>query len=369
VRLSEGGNILAEDAYDGRNRRAVKKSYSGGALTETRHLYHSEDWQVIEERVEAAMGANRQWVWGLRYLDDLVLRDRDNDLDGSLEERLYCLQVGSWNVTAIADEAGEVQERYLYDAYGTRVILTAAFLPTTSSGFGWETSFGGYRFDSSSGLYSVRNRFYASVLGVFLCRDPFVSRGKPRSLDGFSEYTKPSYRETSPSNLYRYTRNNPIPFTDPFGLFDWGYATIGGIAGAVFATGAVIVTAPVSLPTLVIVGVGAAGGLAGGYLAGEFASSPTQAAAIGAAAGTVVGVACGKLLPVLLPPAVFVGANPQIQQQIAEKQQQYIEAYRSWQAALNSSALTLASTYKDQVDKLAKEIQKLGGSIPVIPPP
>src|SRR5262249_13146584 len=41
-----------------------------------RHYYYSDSWQVLEERIGPTDAPERQFVWGLRYLDDLVLRER-----------------------------------------------------------------------------------------------------------------------------------------------------------------------------------------------------------------------------------------------------------------------------------------------------
>ena len=66
-------DTVAEYQYDGANRRTVQKSYAGGVLDETRHLYYTQpsQWQVVEERVDAETDPDRQFVWGLRYIDDL----------------------------------------------------------------------------------------------------------------------------------------------------------------------------------------------------------------------------------------------------------------------------------------------------------
>ena len=68
-----------------------------------------------------------QNLWGLRYIDDLILRDRDSDSNGTLDERLYCLQDPNWNVIAVAGTDGAVVERYSYTAYGTPAFLTSVF--------------------------------------------------------------------------------------------------------------------------------------------------------------------------------------------------------------------------------------------------
>jgi RHS repeat-associated protein len=201
VKVADGASLVAQYAYDGARRRTVKLTYSGGLLSETRDLYYSEPgrWQVVEERVGGSSAANRQFVWGQRYPDDLVLRARDSTGGGTLNERLYALQDPNWNVTAVADGTGAVQERYGYDAYGVVAFLTPAFSARGSSSYGSEVLYAGYRWDSETGLYQVRRRAYAPHLGCWLQRDPL----------GYG---------TLDTNLYRYIGNRPTIVTDPSGL-------------------------------------------------------------------------------------------------------------------------------------------------------
>ena len=203
---------------DGRNHRIVTKTYASGLLDEVRHAYYTEDWQLLEERL-ATPAANpqslipaAQFVWGVRYTDDLVLRDRDADESSStgslgqagsgLEERLYAMQDANWNVVAIADTSGAVQERYVYSAYGTPKFLTAAFVPRSpnASGFAWETLFAGGWLCLATLLYSYRRRSYVSSLGRFGGRDPIGYAGG--------------------ENPYQYTSGGPINRTDPLGTCD-----------------------------------------------------------------------------------------------------------------------------------------------------
>ena len=87
VRLVDGSDTVAEYAYDGAKHRTVKKTYVSGVLDETRHFYYTEPakWQVIEERIDSSSDPDRQFVWGLHYVDDLILRSRDTNTNGSLD--------------------------------------------------------------------------------------------------------------------------------------------------------------------------------------------------------------------------------------------------------------------------------------------
>jgi hypothetical protein len=107
---------IAEYAYDARNFRVLKKTYSGGSLDETRHFYYNNDWQCLEERVETSTHADRHFVWGFRYDDDLVVRERDTSVPatGTLDERLYALQDPNWSLVAIAATDGAIYERYTF---------------------------------------------------------------------------------------------------------------------------------------------------------------------------------------------------------------------------------------------------------------
>ncbi len=196
------GQTVQENAYDGRTFRVVKKSYTAGVLSETRQLFYSTGWQVVEKRVGAATAAERQFVWGLRYLDDLIVRDRDTTGGGSLIERLYALQDANWNVMAISNSAGVTQERYAYSSYGTPVVSTGTIGTRSSSSYLWEVLYGGYRSDSSSDLYSNRHRTYVPLAGIWLARDLIVYSGED-------------------FNLYQYCQSAPQMFVDSLGLVMW----------------------------------------------------------------------------------------------------------------------------------------------------
>ena len=204
VKVADGANTVAEYQYDGDNRRIVKKLYSGGSLSQTRHIYLSVQNQVLEERIDSSTSTDRQFTWGSRYIDDLVLRSRDTDTNGSLDETVYAMQDANWNITALADTSGAVVERFVCFSYGRSTVLDANFTLDLDglSDYEWEYRFTSREYDTETGLHYFRARYYHDGFGRFIGRDPI----------GF---------EGSEWNLFEFTNSNPSSRRDPYGLWGW----------------------------------------------------------------------------------------------------------------------------------------------------
>src|SRR5258708_24398544 len=99
--------------YDGSNTRSYLANGFLARITDsdaaTDDSYCSAVWQVVEDQLHHTGGglfaSKYQYVWGLGYVDDLVLRD-DSSTSGSLGasssglgERLYVQQDANFNVT------------------------------------------------------------------------------------------------------------------------------------------------------------------------------------------------------------------------------------------------------------------------------
>ena len=181
VKVADGTTTIAEYAWDGSNRRIVKKIYAAGVLDETRHIYLSRSNQVLEERVDTSTSADRQFTWGTRYIDDLVLRTRDTDANGTLDESLYALQDANWNAAALVSSTGTVVERFRYTPYGRSTVLDANFAADADgiSDYDWEYRFTSREYDSETALHYFRARFCHDGMGRFVGRDPleFVDGG------------------------------------------------------------------------------------------------------------------------------------------------------------------------------------------------
>ncbi len=114
-----------ENVYDARRYRIRKDTYTSGTLSESRRYYYTPGWQCLEKRTGTTTTAERQFVWGLRYIDDLILRDRATANNGTIKQRRYVLQDGNWNTIALCDITGFVTERFAHSACGTPVFMTS----------------------------------------------------------------------------------------------------------------------------------------------------------------------------------------------------------------------------------------------------
>ncbi len=215
VRVTRAGKRVAEFEYDGLGRRVLKRTFDQyGNLLESRHFYYSDDWRLLEERVEQPgkkpwQGrVERRYVWGARGLDDLILRDRDAEqpLDGNTDERLYVLGDANGNVVSLyhvphpsgaGGSAQRIVERAEFAPYGQPHFMSPNFASRAQSAYDWNILFGGYYFDKETGLYLVRNRMYHPLYGRWLQTDPL----------GFAD----SY------NLYQYCYSSPLSYLDPTG--------------------------------------------------------------------------------------------------------------------------------------------------------
>ncbi|MCX7386430.1 MAG: hypothetical protein NTX48_07160 [Planctomycetales bacterium] len=201
VLITNGTQKVSEHVYDARGYRIRKDTYTSGTLTEARHYYYTPGWQCVEERIGTTTTAERQFVWGLRYIDDLILRDRSTANNGTINERRYAMQDGNWNTVAICDITGSVGERYAYSAYGSPVFMNGTGTVQSASAIGFETLYAGYRWDGATPqMYYVRSRFLLPMIGTWNRRDPLGY------VDGMS--------------LYGYGKSDPTDVVDPSGLWN-----------------------------------------------------------------------------------------------------------------------------------------------------
>lgn len=167
ITRSSDGATIATHAYDGLTRRTM--------LTEngtTRHFYYNDQWRSVEERLDDATVPERQHLFNPLNRWHLILRDRDTDANGTLNERLYCLH-DAMDPVALTDTTGAVVERYNYSAFGMRRVMDATFADRdTGTAHAWNWDFHGEFSDAASGLHNYGYRFYSTNTGRWTTRDP-----------------------------------------------------------------------------------------------------------------------------------------------------------------------------------------------------
>jgi RHS repeat-associated protein len=103
------------------------------------------------------------------------------------------------SVVAILDSNGDLVETYEYTPFGKTTIKNSSGTVISESVLNNVLGFTGREFDTNTGLYYYRNRWYSPDLGRFLEPDPIGLRA-------------------GDVNLYRYVWNDPLRWVDPFGL-------------------------------------------------------------------------------------------------------------------------------------------------------
>ena len=170
--LSETSSGVAF-TYDPLDRRE-SKSAGGSSLT---FIYDGED--VIAEYDGQGQLA-RKFVHG-PGIDSPILMDT-----GAEQYYYHANDLGS--VIALTDSTAAVAETYRYTAYGQ---------PEPHSAVGNPSLYTARRYDTETGLYYYRARYYDPNLRRFLQPDPIGYLGG--------------------MNLYAYVGNSPVSYVDPFG--------------------------------------------------------------------------------------------------------------------------------------------------------
>jgi RHS repeat-associated protein len=170
VKVQEGGLDVAVFTYDGFGRRATK---TAGGVTAT-YVYDAED--IVEER--RSTGDVVRYVHGPGI--DAVLARTTNGANA-----VYYLTDHLGSVVQEVDASQAVVLNREYDPWGEPVQGGG------TSGY----AFTGREWDSETGLYYYRARYYSPVAGAFLSRDPV----------------------DSPRSPYAYVEGRPLSYQDPDG--------------------------------------------------------------------------------------------------------------------------------------------------------
>jgi RHS repeat-associated protein len=172
--------------YDYQGRR-VKKVVYGNPDVVTIYLYDGDS--IIRDFNERGI-IQRTYYYGPRIDEPIAM------LAGSSTYYYHFDGLGS--VTTLSNSSGQLIEKYTYDVFGKPTIRDANNSVVSVSSVANRYMFTGREFESETGLYYYRARFYKLSTGRFLQTDPVGYRGG--------------------LNLYAYVMNNSVNNRDPSGL-------------------------------------------------------------------------------------------------------------------------------------------------------
>jgi RHS repeat-associated protein len=173
------GGTTDRFTYDGLNRQVSRTVGAAGPIY---NIY--DDWKLIAEYSSGSGTPSNAYLEGVGLVKNLVTNK-------------YYYQDAAGSTSHLADNSGNLLEWYRYDLQGTPFVNGDQ--NNHISAYGVRHLFTGEQWYAEIALYDLRNRFYSPDTGRFLQADPLSFAGDS-------------------ANLYRYCGNNPIGFTDPFGL-------------------------------------------------------------------------------------------------------------------------------------------------------
>ncbi|MFH0888318.1 MAG: RHS repeat-associated core domain-containing protein [Planctomycetota bacterium] len=186
---------IATYTYDALGRRISKTTSNFSPLTSN---FYYDGARIIEEyKIDCRKKENpiAQYVYG-NGIDEVLQMTKYKGGCRDRAKTYYYHENALGSIYAITNEKGKVVERYEYEAYGEVTITGPAGKGKRNhSTIGNRFMFTGREYDSETGLYYYRARYYSAEMGRFLQRDAVPS-----------------------VNLYAYVNNNPANFIDPFGL-------------------------------------------------------------------------------------------------------------------------------------------------------
>ena len=167
---------LVTYAYDSKSR--LVQRVEGGTTTN----YTWNDWSLVREEKTGSVTETTT------YLPPAGAFERGGDWFYMHGDALSSTQL-------VTDENGDQVARFIYGAWGEELYASESVPGVLENRFVGGL---GCRKDAETGLIYMRHRWYDPALMRFISRDPLRLKGG--------------------ANLYKYSRNNPVVFTDATGL-------------------------------------------------------------------------------------------------------------------------------------------------------
>jgi RHS repeat-associated protein len=149
--------------------------------------------QVLDELVNGSV--TRTYTYGRKRISE-------NQLVGSTWTPSFYGYDGHGNVRFLTNSTGAITDSYDFDSFGMPIRTSG----TTANQF----LYSGERYDSSTGLYDLRARYYNQATGRFWARDPLEWKTCCRSCGCH-------FCSLLPLHPYVYTNDDPVNRIDPSG--------------------------------------------------------------------------------------------------------------------------------------------------------
>lgn len=197
------GSSIAKYSYDHAGKRIKKIT-----PTETINYFYDGDKVIYE--TDQNQNKKNEYIWDNNGRPVSLIKDG---------KTYYYHLNRHGDVTALTDSTGSNVAQYEYDSWGNIINKSGSLSDINPY------RYAGYRFDPETNFYYLMSRYYNPELGRFISMDSFLGYDdEPLSL-----------------NLYSYTHNNPLNFTDQAGFarthdgFGSGSGGYGG-GGPVYST-------------------------------------------------------------------------------------------------------------------------------------
>jgi len=212
--------------------RQIQKAVTTGTTVKTRYVYSG--WQKTVDYDGTAGTLLNRYVYGTSLDEPLI------QISGAgILTFLHANHQGT--IVATTNSAGAVTNKIVIGPFGE-----------TSSIAGTTFGFNGQRYDSETGLYYYKRRYFSPAIGRFIQPDPIGYDVKTADNCGCSCTADCGGAEPSQLNLYTYVLNDPLNLVDPLGLFVGPAAAAGAVAlGPVGVAIVIIVVVVVATGVLV----------------------------------------------------------------------------------------------------------------------
>ncbi len=241
-----------------------------------RNYYSADGSMEIKNNLQSGEVEIITYIGGDAYSAPVVFK-----VNNTTEQYLYLHRDYQGTILAITNQAGNIVEKRLFDAWGSIIkvqdgsgtILTKLTL--------LDRGYTGHEHLQGVVLINMNGRLYDPMVHRFLQPDNNVQ----------DPYNTQNY------NRYGYVMNNPLFYTDPSGESWWSdnWKTVVVVAAVVVTAVVIVATLGTATPLVTAIWVGAGGGFVGGALGTALNGGSWQDCLLGGATGAVYGAAAGAL--------------------------------------------------------------------------